>query len=53
MKKQYIVPSLTVMEFDRMDVIATSSIPYGGSNGNGGPTDAGAPRRNAIWDEEW
>ena len=47
------VPSVTVMEFDRMDIVTASNVPYGGSNANGGPTEAGAPnRRNAIWDED-
>lgn len=52
MKKQYMVPSVTVMEFIRRDVIATSQLPYGGGNGQGGPTNAEAPYRNPIWDED-
>ena len=52
MKKQYMVLSMTVVVFDRMDVIATSSVPYAGGNGDGGPTTMSAPRRNAIWDED-
>ena len=51
MKKQYLVPSMTVMEFDRVNVIATSVLPYGDSNANGGPTKAEAPQRKGIWDE--
>lgn len=53
MKKQYMVPSMMVVEFDSMDVIVTSDgVDYHGGNGNGGPTVISAPnRRNAIWDE--
>lgn len=35
-----------------MDIVTASSVPYAGSNANGGPVDAGAPKRNGIWDEE-
>lgn len=53
MKKQYLVPSVTVMEFDRMDIVTASAVPYAGSNANGGPSAADAPkRRGGIWDED-
>ena len=51
MKKQYLVPSVTVMEFDRMDIVTASAVPYAGSNANGGPSEAEAPQRKGIWDE--
>lgn len=52
MKKIYMVPSVTVMEFDGLDVITASrGIDIAGSNANGGPNSGDAPRRNSIWDE--
>ena len=53
MKKIYMVPSVTVMEFDGLDVIATSRSMSGPqSNIDGGPTSGDAPRRRGgIWDE--
>ena len=53
MKKKYIVPSVTVNRFKASNVIATSVVDYGGSSSDSGaPTDADAPRRHAIWDED-
>ena len=53
MKKQYIIPSVTVDRFDVQDLIATSTLTGGGSNRNGGPNQGEAPRRRSgIWDEE-
>ena len=53
MKKQYIVPSMTVERFVPSNVIATSTVPYGGTSSDpGAPHEVSAPnRRNAIWDE--
>lgn len=51
MKKQYMVPSVTVVQFEMSDIM-TTSMGGGGSNKGTGNYDAGAPnRRNAIWDE--
>ena len=51
MKKQYIIPSVTVVQFEMSDIM-TTSLDGGGSNKGQGINDAGAPnRRNAIWDE--
>lgn len=36
-----------------MDIVTASAVPYAGSNANGGPTAADAPkRRGGIWDED-
>lgn len=53
MKKIYMVPSVSVMEFVGLDVLTTSrSMGNAGSNANGGPTAGEAPqRRGGIWDE--
>ena len=52
MKKQYIVPSMTVERFVLSNVIATSTIDYGGSSSQpGSPQDMEAPQRKGIWDE--
>ena len=51
MKKQYLIPSVTVVQFEMSDIM-TTSLNGGGSNKGQGINDAGAPnRRNAIWDE--
>lgn len=51
MKKQYIIPSVTVVQFEMSDIM-TTSLGGGYSNQGTGVSDAGAPnRRNAIWDE--
>ncbi len=55
MKKIYMVPSVTVMEFVGLDVLTTSrSMGNAGSNAvDGGPSSGEAPkRRGGIWDEE-
>ena len=55
MKKQYMVPSVTMVEVDNQDVIVTSykSLGMGGDNNSSDddPVTVNAPRRNAIWDE--
>lgn len=55
MKKQYMVPSVTMVEFDNQDVIVTSfkSLEMAGDNDSSGdaPVSANASRRNAIWDD--
>ena len=53
MKKQYIVPSITVERFVPSNVIATSFLSKGGgSSDSNAPHEVSAPnRRNAIWDE--
>ncbi len=51
MKKQYIIPSITVVQFEMSDIM-TTSLGGGRSNKGQGINDAEAPnRRNAIWDE--
>ena len=53
MKKQYIVPSLTVVQFKVTNVIATSTLPMGGNSSDpGAPLSTEAPYRNPIWDED-
>ena len=54
MKKQYMVPSVTMVEFDNQDVIVTSNKSLGIAGDNDQTPDTpipNAPRRNAIWDE--
>ena len=52
MKKQYIVPSMTVERFVPSNVIATSTVPYGGTSSDpDAPQEVGAPQRKGIWDE--
>jgi hypothetical protein len=52
MKKQYIVPSMTVERFVPSNVIATSTVDYGGTSSDpGAPQEVGAPQRKGIWDE--
>ena len=53
MKKQYIVPSVTVSRFKATNVIATSVVDFGGNSSDpGAPQNMEAPHRNAIWDED-
>ena len=56
MKKIYNKPSLSVVSLEGCSVIVTSLGPNQMGMGGNSPVNGGsgeAPRRNAIWDEEW
>ena len=53
MKKLYIVPNMTIVQIEATNsIVMTSSIDGGRSNAGSGITDAEAPKRHCIWDEE-
>lgn len=53
MKKQYIVPNMTIVQIEATySIVTTSSIGDGKSNKGTGLTNAEAPKSHCIWDEE-
>jgi hypothetical protein len=53
MKKLYIVPNMTIVQIEATySIVTTSTIGGGQSNKVSGITDAEAPKRHCIWDEE-